>query len=102
MAQPLPDLATRIAYASRQMPRMAWYAGHLQLMRWLRQQVWHQEGESAQSKPRSDPRVDERLNARPQERRARQGAVAIDLHHIVTVPFNALAAQPNLIFDGSF
>ena len=63
MAQPLPDLATRVAYASRQMPRMAWYAGHLQVMRWLRQQVWHQDGESAPSRPRSDPRLDERLKA---------------------------------------
>jgi hypothetical protein len=29
MNHPLLRLATRVAYASRQLPRMAWYAGHL-------------------------------------------------------------------------
>jgi ubiquinone/menaquinone biosynthesis C-methylase UbiE len=41
---------------------MAWYAGHLYVMRRLAEQVRQQEGESARPKPRSDPRIDQRLN----------------------------------------
>jgi ubiquinone/menaquinone biosynthesis C-methylase UbiE len=63
MSHPLSRLATRVAYASRQLPRMAWYAGHLYVMRRLAEQVRQQEGESARPKPRSDPRIEQRLNA---------------------------------------
>jgi hypothetical protein len=42
---------------------MAWYAGHLYLMRLLAEQVSQREGNCARPKPRSDPRLDERLKA---------------------------------------
>jgi hypothetical protein len=45
MSDPLSRLATRVAYVTRQLPRMAWYAGHLCLMRLLAEQLRH-------SKPR--------------------------------------------------
>ena len=41
---------------------MAWYAGHVYVMRRLEEQVRQQEGESARPTPRSDPRLKERLN----------------------------------------
>jgi ubiquinone/menaquinone biosynthesis C-methylase UbiE len=63
MSHPLSRLATRIAYASRQLPRMAWYAGHLYVMRRFAEQLRQQEGETARPKPRSDRRIDERLDA---------------------------------------
>ena len=44
MSHPLSRLATRVAYASTQLPRMAWYAGHLYVMRRLAEQVRQQEG----------------------------------------------------------
>jgi ubiquinone/menaquinone biosynthesis C-methylase UbiE len=63
MSDPLSRLATRVEYSIRQLPRMAWYAGHLYVMRFLAEQVRQREGESARPKPRSDPRLDQRLNA---------------------------------------
>jgi len=63
MNHPLLRLATRVAYASRQPPRMAWYAGHLYVMRQLAQQVRQHEGERAPPISRSDPRLEQRLNA---------------------------------------
>ena len=63
MSHPLSRLVTRVAYASSQVPRMAWYAGHLYVMRRLAEQIQRQEGEGAPPKPRSDPRVDERVEA---------------------------------------
>jgi ubiquinone/menaquinone biosynthesis C-methylase UbiE len=63
MSHPLSRLATRVAYASSQVPRMAWYAGHLYVMRRLAEQVQRQEGERAAPRPRSDPRLDERVEA---------------------------------------
>jgi ubiquinone/menaquinone biosynthesis C-methylase UbiE len=63
MGHPLSRLATRVAYGSRQLPRLAWYAGHLYVMRRLAEQVRQQEGESARPKPRSDSRIEQRLNA---------------------------------------
>jgi ubiquinone/menaquinone biosynthesis C-methylase UbiE len=62
MSDPLSRLATRIAYATRQLPRMAWYAGHLYVLHRLAERIRQREGESARSKPRSDPRLDRRLN----------------------------------------
>jgi ubiquinone/menaquinone biosynthesis C-methylase UbiE len=61
MSHPLTRLLTRATYASRQVPRAAWYAGHLYVMRRLAQEVSRREG----VKPRgtSDPRVDERVAA---------------------------------------
>ena len=63
MSHPLSRLATRVAYASRQLPRMAWYSGHLYVMRRLAEQVRRQEGERARPKPRSDPHLEQRLDA---------------------------------------
>jgi ubiquinone/menaquinone biosynthesis C-methylase UbiE len=62
MSHPISRLATRVAYASSQLPRMAWYAGHLYLMRRLAERVRQQDGESARPKPRSDTRLDQRLD----------------------------------------
>ena len=39
MSHPLSQLATRASYLSRQLPRMAWYAGHLYVMRRLAEEV---------------------------------------------------------------
>ena len=63
MDDPLSRLATRVAYATRQLPRMAWYVGHLYLMRLLAEQVRQREGESARPKTGSDTRLDQRLEA---------------------------------------
>jgi ubiquinone/menaquinone biosynthesis C-methylase UbiE len=63
MDDPLSRLATRIAYATSQLPRMAWYAGHLYLMRRLAEQVRQREGERARPKTASDARLGQRLKA---------------------------------------
>lgn len=42
---------------------MAWYAGHLYLVRRLAEQARQQDGESPPPKRRSDPRIERRLNA---------------------------------------
>ena len=63
MSHPLSRLATRVAYASGQLPRMAWYAGHLYVMRRLAEQVRRQEGDGARPKPRTNPRLQQRLDA---------------------------------------
>jgi ubiquinone/menaquinone biosynthesis C-methylase UbiE len=63
MSHPLSRLATRVAYASRQLPRMAWYAGHLYVMRRLAEQVRQQEGDSGPQRSRSNSRLDQRLDA---------------------------------------
>jgi ubiquinone/menaquinone biosynthesis C-methylase UbiE len=62
MSDPLSRLATRVAYASTQLPRMAWYVGHLYVMRRLAEQVRQQDGGRVRPKPRSDPRIEQRLN----------------------------------------
>ena len=62
MNYPLSRLATSVAYASRQLPRMAWYAGHLYVMRRLAELAGQHEG-GAPPRPRSDPRLEQRLNA---------------------------------------
>src|SRR4051812_40597318 len=63
MSHPLSHLATRAVYASRQLPRMAWYAGHLYFMRRLAELAGQQEGARGRPKPRSDPHIEQRLNA---------------------------------------
>ena len=63
MSDPLSSLATRLAYAARQLPRMAWYSGHLYVLQQFAGQARQRESESARSKPPSDPRLDQRLNA---------------------------------------
>src|SRR5215218_2385431 len=61
MSQSLSRLATRVSYASTQLPRMGWYAGHFYLLRRLAAQVRKQEGEQPTAQP--DPRITRRLNA---------------------------------------
>jgi ubiquinone/menaquinone biosynthesis C-methylase UbiE len=63
MVHPISRLATRVAYASTQLPRAAWYSGHLYLMRRLAEQVRRQEDERAPPRPRSNPRLEQRLDA---------------------------------------
>ena len=63
MRHPLSRLATRVAYASRQWPRMAWYSGHLYVMRRLAEEVRRQEGERPPSRQRSNTRLEQRLDA---------------------------------------
>jgi len=60
MSHPLARLATHAAYASRQLPRMAWYTGHLIIMRRLAERL--QESRNTRRKPRSNPRLEQRLN----------------------------------------
>lgn len=61
MSHPLSRLATRVAYASSQLPRRAWYAGQLYVMRKLAEEVARREG--APPRPKSHSRVDERVEA---------------------------------------
>jgi hypothetical protein len=42
---PLAQFTTRIAYGARQLPRVAWYAGHSLVMRRLADMVREREGE---------------------------------------------------------
>ena len=63
MSHPLSRLATRITYASRQLPRIVWYAGHRYVMSLLAQQVRRQSAADAQPKRQSDARIGRRLNA---------------------------------------
>jgi ubiquinone/menaquinone biosynthesis C-methylase UbiE len=62
MNQPLSHLATRFAYASTQLPRMAWYGGHFYVLRRLAEQV-RRRREGVPAKLQSDPRLDQRLQA---------------------------------------
>jgi ubiquinone/menaquinone biosynthesis C-methylase UbiE len=62
MRPPLSRLATRFAYASTQLPRMAWYGGHFYVLRQLAAQVRRQREEARPKRP-SDPRVDQQLSA---------------------------------------
>lgn len=67
MSHPVSQLATRITYLSRQLPRMAWYAGHLYVMRRLAEQVRRREDRGTDPKsrppPRSKPGIQQRLDA---------------------------------------
>ena len=63
MSEPLSRLASRLAYATKQIPRRAWYSGHLYVLQLLAKSVRQLNGESTASPPRSDPILDQRLNA---------------------------------------
>src|SRR5215218_9665075 len=63
MNRPLSHLATRVAYLSRQLPRMAWYAGHLYVMRRLAEQARRGEGTGERPKQGSQPGIQQRLDA---------------------------------------
>jgi ubiquinone/menaquinone biosynthesis C-methylase UbiE len=63
MSEPLSRLFTSLAYATRQLPRLAWYSGHLYALQRLAGQARRLKGESVESTARSDPGLDQRLNA---------------------------------------
>jgi ubiquinone/menaquinone biosynthesis C-methylase UbiE len=60
MASPVSRLASRIAYGATQLPRVAWYVGHGEIMRRLSQEVRRREGASARPKPHTERPVPER------------------------------------------
>jgi ubiquinone/menaquinone biosynthesis C-methylase UbiE len=60
MADPVPRLATRIAYGARQLPRLAWYVGHGVLMRRLSAAARRREGESTRPRGHTDAPVPDR------------------------------------------
>jgi len=53
MAGPLAQFTTRIAYGARQLPRVAWYAGHSLVMRRLADMVREREGDSTRPQPQA-------------------------------------------------
>src|SRR5262249_48955951 len=59
MASPISRLATRIAYGATQLPRVAWYVGHGEIMRRLSDQA-RQRSESVRAKPHTDRFVPDR------------------------------------------
>jgi ubiquinone/menaquinone biosynthesis C-methylase UbiE len=63
MSHPVSQPSMLIAYLLRQLPRMAWYAGHLYVMRRLADEVRRRESNDGQSKPRSHSGVQKRLDA---------------------------------------
>ena len=60
MIEPFSRLATRLSYASTQLPRLAWYSAHLYLLNQLATRARRQHGEEAES-PRSDSSLSQRL-----------------------------------------
>ena len=61
MADPVSQFATRVAYGVRQLPRVAWYVGHGEIMRRLAEAVRRREGESTRPEPHTDrPRPERR------------------------------------------
>ena len=60
MADPVPRLATRIAYGARQLPRLAWYVGHGELMRRLSAAARRREGAGTRSRGHTDAPVPDR------------------------------------------
>jgi ubiquinone/menaquinone biosynthesis C-methylase UbiE len=60
MATPLSQLVTRIAYVTRQLPRVAWYVGHSLALRRLSEAAQAQEGKKARRRPRTKLPVPER------------------------------------------
>jgi hypothetical protein len=59
MTSPVASFATRIAYGARQLPRVAWYVGHSEVMRRLSEAA-RRRGESARPKARTDAPVPDR------------------------------------------
>ena len=60
METPLSRLVTRVAYAARQLPRVAWYVGHSLALRRLSEATRRQEGRKAQRRSRTDLPVPDR------------------------------------------
>jgi ubiquinone/menaquinone biosynthesis C-methylase UbiE len=60
MDSPLSNLATRIAYGARQLPRVAWYIGHSLALRQLSDSIRRQEGKKARTRPPTNLPVPDR------------------------------------------
>jgi ubiquinone/menaquinone biosynthesis C-methylase UbiE len=60
MASPVSQLATRVAYGARQLPRVAWYVGHSMVMRRLSQNVREREGTGTRPRAHTDAPVPKR------------------------------------------
>jgi ubiquinone/menaquinone biosynthesis C-methylase UbiE len=60
MSSPVSQLATRIAYGARQLPRVAWYVGHSMVMRRLSEAVREREGPSTRPRAHTDGPVPDR------------------------------------------
>ena len=60
MGTPLSRLVTGLAYGARQLPRVAWYAGHSLAVRQLSDATRRQEGQKARRRPRTDLPVPDR------------------------------------------
>ena len=63
MNKGLARSATRIAYGSAQLPRLAWYTGLFHVMRQLAREVQFREQGKLQPQRRSNARLEKRLNA---------------------------------------
>src|SRR6266480_4530068 len=61
MAGPLAQFTMRIAYGTRQLPRVAWYVGHSLVMRRLADMVREREGDSTRPQPQATAPIPERL-----------------------------------------
>jgi ubiquinone/menaquinone biosynthesis C-methylase UbiE len=59
---PLSRLATRVLYASSQLPRAAWYGAHLYLMRQLAAQVRQRDVKGSTQRSPSNPTLQRRLD----------------------------------------
>jgi ubiquinone/menaquinone biosynthesis C-methylase UbiE len=60
MPSPLARFAVRFAYGATQLPRVAWYVGHGEIMRRLSEAARERAGESARPKPHTDKFVPDR------------------------------------------
>src|SRR6266478_3109293 len=60
MSSPVSQLATRIAYGARQLPRVAWYVGHSMVMRRLSESVREREGPSTRPRAHTEGPVPDR------------------------------------------
>ena len=60
MSDPLSRVATRVAYAASQLPRIAWYVGHNLAVRRLSEGAQRKNGEKPRPRPRTDSPVPDR------------------------------------------
>jgi ubiquinone/menaquinone biosynthesis C-methylase UbiE len=60
MINPVAQFATRLAYGATQLPRVAWYVGHGEIMRRLSRAAREREGESVRPAAKTDRPVPDR------------------------------------------
>ena len=60
MTNPVSQLTTRISYGASQLPRIAWYVGHHEVMRRLSEEARRRAGESARPRAHTDRPVPDR------------------------------------------